>query len=149
MTVFLRARSPSRADLLLNAFFVAAEYALVTARRTRLDELAQRGQPPARAIVLRIIDEPAALHRGDAARRHASPRSRIGASASRSLAHALRPGASRRCSPSSLAFLILTFLHVVIGELVPKGDRARALRRRPRSWSRAPGARVLRRCLRR
>ena len=32
--------------ILLNAFFVAAEYALVTARRTRLQELARRGKPP-------------------------------------------------------------------------------------------------------
>ncbi|MDH5284597.1 MAG: CNNM domain-containing protein, partial [Gemmatimonadota bacterium] len=29
--------------VLLNAFFVAAEFALVGARRTRLDEMAQRG----------------------------------------------------------------------------------------------------------
>ena len=34
----------------------------------------------------------------------------------------------------TLAFLIITFLHVVVGELVPKGDRARATR----SGSRSP-----------
>ena len=32
-----------------NALFVAAEYALVTARRTRLTQLAESGQPLARA----------------------------------------------------------------------------------------------------
>src|SRR5216110_14863 len=37
--------------LLLNAFFVAAEYGLVTARRTRLAELQQKGDRRARAVL--------------------------------------------------------------------------------------------------
>ena len=36
--------------ILLNAFFVAAEYALVTVRRTRVQELAEEGQRRARAV---------------------------------------------------------------------------------------------------
>ena len=67
MTVFLKIA----AVLLLvagNAFFVAAEYALVTARRTGLVELAREGNRRAR-IALRIIDDPS-LHRHGAARDH-------------------------------------------------------------------------------
>ena len=44
--------------LLLNAFFVAAEYALVTARRTRITELRDQGNRRAR-VVLRITANPA------------------------------------------------------------------------------------------
>jgi putative hemolysin len=40
-----------------NAFFVAAEYALVTARRSRLAELADAGSRRAR-MALRIMDSP-------------------------------------------------------------------------------------------
>ena len=56
MTIFLQVI----AVLLLvlgNAFFVAAEYALVTAKRTRLMELAHAGKLRAR-IALRIMDSP-------------------------------------------------------------------------------------------
>ncbi|HYY75942.1 MAG TPA: CNNM domain-containing protein, partial [Gaiellaceae bacterium] len=40
-----------------NAVFVAAEYALVTARRGRLEERAKAGSRPARQA-LRLMDEP-------------------------------------------------------------------------------------------
>ena len=40
-----------------NAFFVAAEYAFVAARRTRLRELADQGIAPARRV-LAVIDDP-------------------------------------------------------------------------------------------
>jgi CBS domain containing-hemolysin-like protein len=43
--------------LLLNAFFVAAEYGLVTARRTRITELRDQGNLRAR-LVLRITANP-------------------------------------------------------------------------------------------
>src|SRR5213083_3090213 len=43
--------------ILLNAYFVAAEYALVTARRTRLQELANEGSRRAR-LVLTITSDP-------------------------------------------------------------------------------------------
>ena len=43
--------------ILLNAFFVAAEYALVTARRTRMIELHHQGNRRARAV-LRITADP-------------------------------------------------------------------------------------------
>ena len=40
-----------------NAIFVAAEYALVTARRTRLEERAESGRRSARTA-LKLMDEP-------------------------------------------------------------------------------------------
>jgi CBS domain containing-hemolysin-like protein len=43
--------------VLANAFFVAAEYSLVTARRSRLNELAAEGNRRAR-IALKIMDSP-------------------------------------------------------------------------------------------
>jgi len=43
--------------LLLNAFFVAAEYGLVTSRRTRIMELEHEGNRRARAV-LRITSDP-------------------------------------------------------------------------------------------
>jgi CBS domain containing-hemolysin-like protein len=43
--------------VLLNGFFVAAEYALVTARRTRIIELHHQGNRRARAV-LKITSDP-------------------------------------------------------------------------------------------
>ena len=43
--------------VLANGFFVAAEYALVTARRSRLQELADNGMRRAK-IAIRIMDSP-------------------------------------------------------------------------------------------
>ena len=43
--------------MLANGFFVAAEYALVTARRSRLQELADDGMRRAK-IAIRIMDSP-------------------------------------------------------------------------------------------
>ena len=43
--------------ILLNAFFVAAEYGLVTVRRTRMQELAHQGSRRAHQV-LRLTDSP-------------------------------------------------------------------------------------------
>jgi magnesium and cobalt exporter, CNNM family len=104
--------------ILLNAFFVAGEYALVTARRTRMQELAQGGNRRARAV-LRIVNNPprfiAAMQLGVTATSLA-----IGAVGERALAKAFDPLVASAIAVI-FAFLIITFLHVVIGELVPKG----------------------------
>ena len=55
MTLFLELLGVA-ALILLNAFFVAGEYALVTARRTRIQELADAGNRRARAVQ-RIVAE--------------------------------------------------------------------------------------------
>jgi putative hemolysin len=104
--------------ILLNAYFVAAEYALVTARKTRIQELAQQGDRRARAV-LRIVSDPprfiAAMQLGVTGASLA-----IGALGEQALAKVFDPFFASVVA-FSLAFLIITFLHVVVGELVPKG----------------------------
>src|SRR3954470_21724353 len=104
--------------ILLNAYFVAAEYGLVTARRTRIQELAQKGDRRARAV-LRIVANPprfiAAMQLGVTATSLA-----IDAIGEQVLARIFDPIFASLIA-FALAFLIITFLHVVVGELVPKG----------------------------
>jgi len=104
--------------ILLNAFFVAAEYGLVTARRTRIVELHHQGNRRARDV-LRITSDPprfiAAMQLGVTLTSLG-----IGALGEQALAHALDDVIATLLAVL-LAYLILTFLHVVIGELVPKG----------------------------
>jgi CBS domain containing-hemolysin-like protein len=104
--------------ILLNGFFVAAEYGLVTARRTRIVELQHQGNRRARDV-LRITSDPprfiAAMQLGVTLTSLA-----IGALGEQALAHAFDDFLATILAVL-LAYLILTFLHVVIGELVPKG----------------------------
>ena len=104
--------------LLLNAFFVAAEYGLVTARRTRITELRDQGNHRAR-LVLRITANPprfiAAMQLGVTITSLA-----IGALGEPVFARIFEPIPATIIS-FALAFLVITYLHVVIGELVPKG----------------------------
>src|SRR5437870_4946290 len=104
--------------ILLNAFFVAAEYALVTARRTRIIELHHQGNRRARAV-LRITGDPpqfiAAMQLGVTLTSLG-----IGALGEHALSKAF-DGVMATVLAVLLAYLILTFFHVVIGELVPKG----------------------------
>jgi CBS domain containing-hemolysin-like protein len=104
--------------ILLNAFFVAAEYGLVTARRTRIIELHHQGNRRARDV-LRITSDPphfiAAMQLGVTLTSLG-----IGALGEHALAKAFDPWLASALAVA-LAYLILTFLHVVIGELVPKG----------------------------
>jgi putative hemolysin len=104
--------------ILLNAYFVAAEYGLVTARRTRIQELAQKGDRRARAVLRIVADPPrfiAAMQLGVTATSLA-----IGALGEQVLARVFDPIFASFLA-FALAFLIITFLHVVVGELVPKG----------------------------
>jgi len=104
--------------ILLNAYFVAAEYGLVTPRRTRIQELAQKGDRRARAVLRIVADPPrfiAAMQLGVTATSLA-----IGAIGEQVLARVFDPIFASVIS-FTLAFLIITFLHVVVGELVPKG----------------------------
>ena len=104
--------------ILLNAFFVAAEYGLVTARRTRIIELQHEGNRRARDV-LRITGNPprfiAAMQLGVTLTSLG-----IGALGEHALTRALDPVMAAAIA-IVLAYLILTFFHVVIGELVPKG----------------------------
>ncbi|MDX6455966.1 MAG: magnesium and cobalt exporter, family [Gaiellaceae bacterium] len=104
--------------ILLNAFFVAAEYALVTARRTRIIELHHQGNRRARAV-LKITSDPqqfiAAMQLGVTLTSLG-----IGALGEQALARAFESWLATVLAVL-LAYLILTYFHVVIGELVPKG----------------------------
>src|SRR3954467_3657621 len=104
--------------ILLNAFFVAAEYGLVTARRTRIIELHHQGNRRARAV-LRITSDPpqfiAAMQLGVTLTSLG-----IGALGEQTLSHAFEAWMATVLAVA-LAYLLLTFFHVVLGELVPKG----------------------------
>jgi putative hemolysin len=104
--------------ILLNGFFVAAEYALVTARRTRIAELEQQGSRRARAVKAIVAEPPrfiAAMQLGVTLTSLG-----IGAVGEPVLTHAFDPALATLLA-IILAFVIITFFHVVIGELVPKG----------------------------
>ena len=104
--------------ILLNAFFVAAEYGLVTSRRTRIMELEHEGNRRARAV-LRITNDPprfiAAMQLGVTMTSLG-----IGALGEQVLAHHF-DAVMASFLAVLLALLVVTYLHVVIGELVPKG----------------------------
>ena len=100
-----------------SAVFVAAEYALITARRARLEERAAKGSRGARAA-LRMMDEPV---------RFISSTQLgitifailIGAIGEPLISDLMEPPLSATVS-FLIAFAILTYFSVVLGELVPK-----------------------------
>ena len=100
-----------------SAVFVAAEYALITARRARLEERALGGSRGARAS-LRLMDEPV---------RFISSTQLgitifailIGAIGEPLISDLMEPPLSVTVS-FLIAFALLTYLSVVLGELVPK-----------------------------
>jgi CBS domain containing-hemolysin-like protein len=104
--------------ILLNAFFVAAEYGLVTARRTRMTELHHQGNRRARDV-LRITGDPgrfiAAMQLGVTLTSLG-----IGALGEVALAREFDKWMATALA-IVLGYAILTFFHVVFGELVPKG----------------------------
>jgi putative hemolysin len=100
-----------------NAFFVAAEYALVTARRSRLNELAARGNRRAR-IALRIMDSPIRFI-GTVQLGITGFSIALGAVGEPLVEHFLEPVLATTVA-FAIAFAIVTYLHVTLGELVPK-----------------------------
>jgi CBS domain containing-hemolysin-like protein len=111
----------------INAFFVAAEFAIVRVRVTRVEELVQRGVRRAAAAreVLRNLDAMiSACQLGITLASLA-----LGWIGEPAFAHLLEPmffwmgrfgtGASHTVAIVA-SFLLITFLHVVVGELVPK-----------------------------
>ena len=99
-----------------NAIFVAAEYSLVTARRTRLEEKAERKNRRARTA-LKLMDEPVRF----------ISTVQVGITVfGIALGAVGEPLVSKYFDflPRGVAFVIsfavLTYLSVVIGELVPK-----------------------------
>jgi putative hemolysin len=101
-----------------NAFFVAAEYALVTARRSRLDELAAAGSRRAK-VALRIMDSPVrfigTVQLGITAFSIA-----LGAVGEPVVEQWIDEPLLAHSVAFVLAFTFVTYLHVTLGELVPK-----------------------------
>lgn len=112
----------------LNGFFVAAEFALVAVRKTRVEEMVNRGVPRAGAVA----DAVANLDRSIAATQLGITLASIalGFVAEPALAKLVEPlfaglpdalaVVSRHALAVFVAFSLVTFLHVVFGELMPK-----------------------------
>ena len=111
-----------------NAFFVAAEFSLVTVRRTRLEELAAKKVPGVGAAweaTRRIDDTIAATQLGITMTSLA-----LGWVGEPALAKVIEPWfwflpgvwgpVAIHGFATAVAFLCITFLHVVVGELAPK-----------------------------
>jgi CBS domain containing-hemolysin-like protein len=116
--------------ILLTALFVAAEFAAVGARRSRLRRLAEDGSALA-ARVLPIVEDPHALDRYIAASQVGITLSSLilGAYAQASIAPRIAPfvqavtGLEPEAASSTSAvivLLVLTTLAMIVGELVPK-----------------------------
>ncbi|HYT05073.1 MAG TPA: hemolysin family protein [Gemmatimonadales bacterium] len=114
--------------VLANAFFVAAEFALVAARRTRIDALVRRGDRKAKTVQTALQD----LYRQLSAAQLGITVASIllGYVAEDTVAHLFRdwfaalPPAlnflTRGGVASVLAVAVISFLHVVFGEQAPK-----------------------------
>jgi magnesium and cobalt exporter, CNNM family len=115
--------------VLTNGFFVATEFAIVAVRRSRLQELAQEG----RAAAAAAIDVVAHLDAYIAATQFGITLASLalGWIGEPALAHLLEPTFELlvgRFGPAAahgvaigVAFAIITGLHIVLGELAPKG----------------------------
>jgi putative hemolysin len=113
----------------LNAFFVAAEFALVAVRKTRVEEMVRQGVRGAGAVqdaLARLDHSIAATQLGITLASLA-----LGWTGEPALARRLEPlarlvlpdawvAAAAHTTAVGVAFFLITFLHVVFGELIPK-----------------------------
>jgi len=112
----------------LNGLFVATEFALVAVRRTRVEELMQQGVPGAEAVNTAVTH----LDRSIAATQLGITLASIGLGwvGEPALARLFYPlfdflshgwhQVAAHSAGTAVAFLTITFMHVVFGELVPK-----------------------------
>lgn len=113
--------------LLANAFFVAMEFALIAARRTKMEQLASEGNVRARAALSSIKELSFMLAGAQLGITMASLG--LGAVAEPALAHAIEEPLQTTfdASPTvvhsvafTIALAIVVFFHMVIGEMAPK-----------------------------
>ena len=115
--------------VLANGFFVASEFALVTVRRSRMAALVAEGNRSARTVMRIIENLTAYISAFQLGITLASLA--LGWIGEDTLAHALQPllertlpGASSTVAAHTIAIIIafaaITYLHIVVGELVPK-----------------------------
>ena len=116
--------------IMINAVYVGAEFATVSVRRSRVQQLASEGHPLARWL-LPLIESPAALDRYIAACQIGITLSSLllGAYAQRTIAVELAPLFGRlgglqdiaaQSSSAAAVLLVLTVAQVIFAELVPK-----------------------------
>lgn len=114
--------------VLTNAFFVAAEFSLVSVRKTRIAELVGKGNIAARAVEKAIANPDRVIAATQLGITLASLG--LGWLGEPALSHLIKPlidrfpsgiqeGVSHSIS-AAIAFIVITFLHVVAGELAPK-----------------------------
>src|SRR5918996_5673179 len=114
--------------VLANSFFVASEFALVSVRKTRIDQLAAEGNRTATVVQRAVRD----LDRYIAATQVGITLASLllGGLGEQTLEPLLTPlflwvpeewqGITRAALVASFAYFIMTALHVIIGELMPK-----------------------------
>jgi CBS domain containing-hemolysin-like protein len=114
--------------VLLNGFFVATEFSLVSVRRTRIEQLASAGNARARAVQGALQSLDAFI----AATQLGITMASIGLGwiGEPALAHLIEPAltflpglvapAAAHTAAVGVAFVLITALHIVLGELAPK-----------------------------
>src|SRR6202035_5358884 len=114
--------------VLANGFFVAAEFSIVTVRKTRVDQLVAEGRGRARAV-RRAVSEP---DRYIAATQLGITMASLGLGwiGEPALASVIQPAFASLPSPVAIttahsvavaaAFALITALHITVGELAPK-----------------------------
>ncbi len=135
--------------VLLNGFFVAAEFSLVSVRKTRIAELVAQGNANAKTVQKALENPDQVIAATQLGITLASLS--LGWIGEPALSHLiepvielfpldLRPGLSHSLT-AGLSFGIITFLHVVVGELAPKSialqnpARTSLVVARPTLWS--------------
>ncbi len=114
--------------VLLNGFFVAAEFGLVSVRRTRIEQLVAEGNNAAVVARRAILDPDSFIAATQLGITLASLS--LGWIGEPALASLIVPllhflpeawiGTAAHSIAATVAFIIITFLHVVVGELAPK-----------------------------
>ncbi len=112
--------------LAANAFFVAAEIALLAARRVRIEELADQGDPRARIAAAALRELSVTFSGAQLGITMASLG--LGAIAEPAVADVIEgwldvaaiPAGTRGAIAFGIALLIVVFLHMVVGEMLPK-----------------------------
>ena len=114
--------------LLLNGFFVAVEFALVRSRRTRLEAMTRAGAPGARSALRAIANLPRVLSASQLGITLASLG--LGFVAEATLAETMKEWFAtlpialevslRVTAGATLALVVVTYFHVVFGELAPR-----------------------------
>ena len=112
----------------LNGFFVAAEFALVSVRKTRMEELSAKGSGSAARVLLALRDLDRYIAGTQVGITIASLA--LGWIGEPALVHLIEPAlgwlpgvaatTASHVIAVAVAFMLITFLHVVVGELVPK-----------------------------